>query len=140
MSTNTGIYLILIVLISSFSCTQFDFLSMSASSFTSISRCSLSYCCCLSVFVYGAFILFNFQLKLGYQNLWLISFGLFMFCYFFSLIFTYLIEVPLKVITKNILLFTEEDTDTMTKITVNTKTTLTQKEDSNTILNKMIVN
>lgn len=103
---------------------------MSASTFTSISRCGFCYCCCLSIFVYGAFILFNFQIKLCYQNLWFISFGLFMFCYVFSLIFTFLIEVPLKVLTKNILFSIEEKIDKKGKMTNQAKT-LPNKEDSN---------
>ena len=102
---------------------------MSASTFTSVSRCGFCYCCCLSIFVYGAFILFNFQIKLCYQNLWFISFGLFMFCYVFSLILTFLIEVPLKVLTKNILYSIQGKVEQ--KRTTNQAKTIANKEDSN---------
>lgn len=80
---------------------------INASIFVVFSRTSFCYLCCMNCFIYGAYCLFYFQLKLCYQNLWFISFGLFMFCYFFSLVLTILIEVPIRVSIKNLIFFIE---------------------------------
>ena len=76
---------------------------MSARVFTTIARIDLCYVSCLSVVVYGTFCLFNFQLKLSYQNLWFLSFGLFVCCFIISLGVTILIEVPMRILVKEII-------------------------------------
>ena len=52
-----------------------------------------------------------------------------MFCYVFSLILTFLIEVPLKVLTKNILYSIQGKVEQ--KRTTNQAKTIANKEDSN---------
>lgn len=80
---------------------------INASIFVVFSRTSFCYLCCLNCFIYGAYCLFYFQLKLSYQNLWFISFGLFMFCYFLSLVVAILLEVPIRVLIKNLIFYIE---------------------------------
>ena len=52
---------------------------------------------------FSYYCFFIFQLKLTYQNLWLITFGLFIFFSFENLIFTIIFIMPIKMIFKIIL-------------------------------------
>ena len=76
---------------------------MSAKVFNTVTRIDICYVSCLSMIVSCAFCTFNFQMKLSYQNLWFLSFGLFVLGVIFSLILTVFIEVPCRIIIKDVI-------------------------------------
>ena len=93
---------------------------MSAKVFNTVTRIDICYVSCLSMVVSCAFCMFNFQMKLSYQNLWFLSFGLFVLGFIFSLIMTVFIEVPCRIIIKDIIhnvttKYTDDKNTTTTK-------------------------
>ena len=64
---------------------------------------SFSYVNTVYLMMYSYFCFFGFQLKLTYQNLWLITLGLFIFFSFENLIITIIFIMPFKIILKTLL-------------------------------------
>ena len=64
---------------------------------------NFSYVNTIYLMMYSYYCYFNFQLKLTYQNLWLITFGLFIFFCIENLIITIICIMPFKIIFKILL-------------------------------------
>ena len=71
--------------------------------FNLINQINFSYVNTVYLMTFSYYCFFIFQLKLTYQNLWLITFGLFIFFSFENLIFTIIFIMPIKMIFKIIL-------------------------------------
>jgi len=71
--------------------------------FIFFSRIDFSFFLTVSKFIYSLYCLYNFQLKLSYQNLFIISFGLFMNLLLFNFILTITLVLPLKLLFKKII-------------------------------------
>ena len=76
---------------------------MSAKVFNTFTRIDICYVSCLNMVVSSAFCMFNFQMKLSYQNLWFLSFGLFVLGFIFSLAMTLFVEVPCRLLVKDVI-------------------------------------
>ena len=63
-------------------------------------RINFSYAYTIYLMTYSYYCFFNFKFKLTYQNLWLISFGFFIFFSLENLILTILFILPFKIILK----------------------------------------
>ena len=71
--------------------------------FIFFSRIDFSFFLTVSKFIYSLYCLYNFQLKLSYSNLFIISFGLFMNLLLFNFILTITLVLPLKLLFKKII-------------------------------------
>ena len=67
------------------------------------SQISFSYVNTVYLMMYSYYIFFGFQLKLTYQNLWLVTSGLFIFFSLENLIITIIFIMPFKIFLKTIL-------------------------------------
>ena len=67
-----------------------------------IYQINFSYANTVYLMMYSYYCFFGFQLKLTYQNLWLITFGLFIFFCFENLIITIIFIMPFKIIFKSL--------------------------------------
>ena len=123
------IYCILIVLLETYNDDSSIKHLIKSNIFTHIARVSFCFVCSVSAFTYEAYCIFNFQLKLCYQNAWFITFGLFMFLYIFSLILTLVLELPLRKLLKNIIFYYEGNNSIKA---ISTRTT-TQKSKNNIV-------
>ena len=76
-----------------------------------IDRISFSFFNCINLMLYSYYCIFNFQLNLNYQNLWIITFGLFFLVCFENLILTLAFVFVFKMINKKIIkyLFPSEE-------------------------------
>ena len=126
------IYCLLIILLETYNDDSSIKHLIKSNIFTHISRVSFCFVCSVSAFTYEAYCIFNFQLKLCYQNTWFITFGLFMFLYVFSLILTLVLELPLRKLLKNIIFYYEGKTS---KKAISTRTT--SKKTKNNIVNSI---
>ena len=68
-----------------------------------INRISFSYTNTIYIMTYSYYNLFGFQLKLTYQNLWLITFGIFIFFCIENILITIAFIMPFKIIFKTII-------------------------------------
>ena len=66
-------------------------------------RTNFSFLFTINLLLYSYYCIFNFQLKLNYQNLWIITFGLFLFVCFENLIFTLAFVFLFKITNKKII-------------------------------------
>lgn len=66
------------------------------------SQISFSYVNTVYLMMYSYYCFFGFQLKLTYQNLWLVTFGLFIFFSFENIIITIIFIMPFKIFLKTI--------------------------------------
>ena len=123
------IYCLLIILLETYNDDSSIKHLIKSNIFTHISRVSFCFVCSVSAFTYEAYCIFNFQLKLCYQNTWFITFGLFMFLYVFSLILTLVLELPLRKLLKNIIFYYEGK---KSKKAISTRTT-SQKTKNNIV-------
>ena len=71
--------------------------------FIFFSRMDFSFIITAGKFIYSLYCLYNFQLKLSYPNLIIVSFGLFMNLLFVNIILTLTIVLPIKLIFKKII-------------------------------------
>ena len=74
-----------------------------SSLFILIDRINFSFFNCINLILYSYYCIFDFQLKLNYQNLWIITFGLFIFVCFENLILTLAFVFLFKMINKKII-------------------------------------
>ena len=81
-----------------------------------IDRISFSFFNCINLILYSFYCLFNFQLKLNYQNLWIITFGLFFVVCFENLILTLAFVFLFKMINKKIIKYFLPSEETVAKI------------------------
>ena len=70
---------------------------------TLLNRISFSYANTVYLMTYSYYCLFTFELKLTYQNLWFITFGIFFFFCLENLVLTIIFVVPFKIIFKTLL-------------------------------------
>ena len=68
-----------------------------------IERINFSFVNSINLLLYSYYCIFNFQLKLSFQNLWIITFGIFVIVCFENLILTLAFVFPLKIINKKII-------------------------------------
>ena len=68
-----------------------------------IERTNFSFLITINLLLYSYYCIFNFQLKLNYQNLWIITFGLFFVVCFENLIFTLAFVFLFKITNKKII-------------------------------------
>ena len=68
-----------------------------------LSRTNFSFINSINLLLYSYYCIFNFQLKLSFQNLWIITFGIFVIVCFENLLFTLAFVFPLKIINKKII-------------------------------------
>ena len=68
-----------------------------------IYQINFSYINTIYLMMYSYYCYFGFQLKLTYQNLWFITFGLFIFCCMENIVITILLIMPFKIIFKSLL-------------------------------------
>ena len=68
-----------------------------------IERTQFSYLMCIKMILYSYYCVFNFQLKLNYQNLWIITFGIFFILCLENLILTLAFIFLFKMINKKII-------------------------------------
>ena len=68
-----------------------------------IERSNYSFFNSVNLLLYSYYCIFNFQLKLSFQNLWIITFGIFVIVCFENLILTLAFVFPFKIINKNII-------------------------------------
>ena len=71
--------------------------------FIFFSRMDFSFIITISKIIYSLYCLYNFQLKLSYSNLIIISFGLFINLLIINIIFSLVIVLPIKLIFKKII-------------------------------------
>ena len=64
--------------------------------FVLIDRTNFTFIHTIQLVMYGSYCIFNFQLKLSYQNLWIISLGLFVIICIINTILTAIFLLPLK--------------------------------------------
>ena len=74
-----------------------------SSIFLLIERTSFSFINCINLMLYSYYCFFNFQLKLNYQNLWIITFGLFIIVCVENLVLTLFFVFLFKMINKKII-------------------------------------
>ena len=68
-----------------------------------LNQINFSYINTIYLLTYSYYCYFVFQLKLTYQNLWFITFGLFIFFCFENIILTIIFIMPLKIVFKTLL-------------------------------------
>ena len=89
-----------------------------SSFFFLIERINFSFLICINLILYSYYCFFYFQLKLNYQNLWIVTFGLFFIVCFENLILTLAFVFLFKMINKKIIrhfLAPEEKNERFTK-------------------------
>ena len=68
-----------------------------------INRISFTYANTIYLMIYCYYVLFDFELKLTYQNLWIITLGIFVFFCLENIILTIAFVMPFKIIFKTLL-------------------------------------
>ena len=83
-----------------------------------IERSNFSFFNSVNLLLYSYYCIFNFQLKLSFQNLWIITFGIFVIVCFENLILTLAFVFPFKIINKKLIrcfTYNEEKPERMSK-------------------------
>ena len=70
--------------------------------FVLIDRTNFTFIHTIQLVMYTSYCIFNFQLKLSYQNLWIITLGLFVIICVYNTVLTAIILLPFKVAFKKL--------------------------------------
>jgi hypothetical protein len=103
----TGIFIVLfclIIIILNFIKNDNENKSKNYSSlFILIERTNFTFFNCINLILYTYYCSINFQLKLSFQNLWIITFGIFVVASFENLLLTLVFVLYFKMINKNVI-------------------------------------